>query len=282
MKYMHNYIAGIDLGSQSINVALASHNDDNISYKYLGRVNSGGIEKGQVTDLNLLSNSIKTCINSINETYDVNNIDWSVGINNQNVKWSLVSGTSYIKNGYGLITESDINDTLLTCQENAARDNEKIIYMCPVKYYVDGICQLKQPIGKTAEELKIDAICFSIKSDEFFNIKNALMLSGIKKFKLSISSFELNNLVLNDSTLSKNVLMIDVGAELTNVFQFDNNNLIYMDTIPIGGQSITSDLSICGKIDLNTADEIKMLYSSRYRTLYKQKLIGEKLKEAIT
>lgn len=279
MKNMEEYIAGIDLGSNSINVALASCSGEDINYRYLKTIDATGIEKGQVTDINLLSDSIIKVIDEISSSYDVNKISWNIGINNKKVKWNVTNGISYINNGYGVITQDEINESLLKCQENANNDNEKIINTSVINYTVDGIIQDEIPLGKSANELNIEAICFSISNDEYFNIKNALRLAGINKFNLYVSSYVLNDVVVDDSTKGKNIVMVDVGSDLTNIFQFNDNKLIYMDSIPIGGQSITNDLSICGKISLAEAEEIKINCSSRYKTLFKQNLVGENIAE---
>ncbi|HEX3029011.1 MAG TPA: cell division FtsA domain-containing protein, partial [Clostridia bacterium] len=65
------------------------------------------------------------------------------------------------------------------------------------------------------------------------------------------------------------VLMIDVGAGVTDVSVFRKNNLVFYDSIPVGGDHITNDISIGLKVSFGEAEKIKKQYNLALTSLIK-------------
>lgn len=74
--------------------------------------------------------------------------------------------------------------------------------------------------------------------------------------------------------LKKIYFLVDIGAQCTNYFNFYDGNLISMGFVPLGGRTISNDLSICAELEKDEAEKVKLLYSNIYRKKYKEQLIG--------
>jgi cell division protein FtsA len=55
-------------------------------------------------------------------------------------------------------------------------------------------------------------------------------------------------------------MLLDIGAGNTDIGVFEGNNFIYTNTIPLGGDNITSDISLVLSISLEEADKLKRQY----------------------
>ena len=69
------------------------------------------------------------------------------------------------------------------------------------------------------------------------------------------------NLILDANELTDNVLLIDIGAGNTELGVFEGNDFIYTNTIPLGGDNITNDISIVLGISEEEAERLKKQYS---------------------
>ena len=69
------------------------------------------------------------------------------------------------------------------------------------------------------------------------------------------------NLILDANELTDNVLLIDIGAGNTELGVFEGNDFIYTNTIPLGGDNITNDISIV----LGISEEESAFLPHRYR-----------------
>ena len=65
--------------------------------------------------------------------------------------------------------------------------------------------------------------------------------------------------------------MVESGAALTEVAIFKDGIVKEIFSIPLGGNNITSDLSICAGLSMKEAEEMKCEYSNNYKSLYNEK-----------
>lgn len=271
---MKKYIAGVDLGSESISVSLGEQDENaDISFKLINTYQSRGIKKGRIVDVNEVSESLKKITTDIYNNFN-NEIKWYVGISNNSVNFKEFSSRLEIKNGYNIITEAEISCAVKNAIENFKHENETVICYDIQDYVVDGNIRKDMPIGVSAKNIIVNGIYFFIKRDYYYNIKNSLNLSGIERFEVYLTSYELKNIIMNENNAKKNILLVDIGAQCTNYFNFYDGNLISMGFVPLGGRTISNDLSICAELEKDEAEKVKLLYSNIYRKKYKEQLIG--------
>ena len=105
-----------------------------------------------------------------------------------------------------------------------------------------------------------------------------------KNTKYKIDSIKSNIITGRQIFLSENkydgeYALVDVGAGVVDISVFDDNAVIKnISSIPVGGNNISNDLAICGKFSFLEADNIKKIYSSNYKTLYKDKSVSNEIK----
>ncbi len=68
--------------------------------------------------------------------------------------------------------------------------------------------------------------------------------------------------------------LIDIGAGTSDIAIFNNGVLKYISSVPLGGENITKDLSICGNFTLSEAENIKKIYSSTYESLLQEEEVN--------
>jgi len=68
------------------------------------------------------------------------------------------------------------------------------------------------------------------------------------------------NLILDANELHDNVMLLDIGAGNTDIGVFEGESFIYTNTIPVGGNNITNDISIVLEISEEEADKLKRQY----------------------
>ena len=68
------------------------------------------------------------------------------------------------------------------------------------------------------------------------------------------------NLVLDTNELNDNIMLLDIGAGNTDIGVYEGSSFVYTNTIPVGGDNITNDISIVLDISLEEADKLKKQY----------------------
>ena len=68
------------------------------------------------------------------------------------------------------------------------------------------------------------------------------------------------NLVLDKNEIYDNVMILDVGADNTDIGVFEGNVFKYTNTIALGGNNITHDIAIVLNISEEEAEKLKRQY----------------------
>jgi cell division protein FtsA len=68
------------------------------------------------------------------------------------------------------------------------------------------------------------------------------------------------NLILDEADQKDSVMLVDIGAQNTDVGVFEGSKYLYTTGIPVGGQNITNDLSICLNVTKDEAEKLKRQY----------------------
>ena len=146
---------------------------------------------------------------------------------------------------------------------NSNYDNLKIIHIEPSNFILNNKSFAKKPKG----ELKINSItadlkfiCFNSTSiNEIINIFSEYNLNVLEIFCTSFLKSK-NYIELYEN--KKNVTFLDIGFDRTTISIYNNNIIKYINSIPIGGNNITKDISKIFNIELVEAEKIKRSFNN--------------------
>ena len=118
-----------------------------------------------------------------------------------------------------------------------------------------------------------------IKEAQKFNPSLMVLNCGFDKLKEAIEECNLKlegflvNVVAGEKVLLQGKkgmntkVLVDIGAETTDIVIFSNGVLKQIINKPVGGNNITKDLSICAEMSMDEADNLKKIYSKNYLKL---------------
>ena len=66
--------------------------------------------------------------------------------------------------------------------------------------------------------------------------------------------------MLDSNEMNDNIMLLDIGAGNTDIGVFEGNGFVYTNTIPLGGNSITSDIALVLNIEEEEAEKLKRQY----------------------
>ena len=136
--------------------------------------------------------------------------------------------------------------------------NKKIIHFIIKKYIINGE-EFSNTPNETSEIksiiLEVKFICLPYNS-----YKNIIEI--FKKNNLKILNFSLTSLVksfryLNSFKENKIVAFLDIGLNRTTLILFINQKLEYLNSIPIGGNHVSKDISKIMKLSFDESENLK-------------------------
>lgn len=269
---------GVDIGSSKIATVIGQLNDEAINILGVSEVPSKGVRRGQIVDIEEAASSINVSLDAAERMagYSVDKVFVSlsgVHILSQNSK-----GVVAISTPNGEINESDVQRVLEAAGAVSTPSTTTILHVLPKSFTVDGESGIKDPVGMTGVRLEVDTHIITGNSVSVKNVERVLeQEAGVNVTGVVFSGLASALSTLTDTEKELGVLLVDIGAGVTNICIYVDGALSYSSVIPIGARHITNDLAIGLRISLESAEKIKLHLSHKYQ---KKKPLEEKKDES--
>ncbi len=260
---MDEYIVGIDIGSSKI-CSAAGKLDKQGKLQIVGVTTSlcSGLKKGIVVDIDAASKAIGQCIEQLDRMIDKE-------INN--VYISLSGGISELVSSRGVVAipsedheirKNDIIRVLNAAKIISVPSNKEAIGVLPNEFIIDGYDSIKDPLGMSGLKLEVDAHVILAQSTIVNNLVKSVKNLGLKVNGIVLEPSAVAQVALKRDELKMGVVLLDAGLEKIDISIYKDSNIVHTDMLPLGGSTITNDLSICLKIPYSSAEKLKLKYGS--------------------
>jgi cell division protein FtsA len=252
-------VTSLDLGTSKIVALLAeidSYGDMHIIG--VGEAPSKGIEKGQITRLDLAVASVLKAMKEAQEMAGIKPTSVNLGISSPVLKSQNERDTINISPQPVEIDEGQIERLLERATTRAKEEGYEIISAIPRKFILDDQEGVLNPVGLLGSKLTAEVHLIKVGTSLLKNIEKAVLSSGFAiagRYPSILASAEA---VLSQEEKEEGVLLLDIGAGLTDFILFVEGSPVLTGTVPIGGNSITKDIAHFMKINIEQAERIKI------------------------
>ncbi len=231
-----------------------------LSFRVIGAATtkSRGIRNGEIYEMREAERAIRTIIQRAQKM---------AGCLIENVFLTFSSGTqksALISSSINFIqrevTKADIGHTL--SKLNLAHDDfeREIVHALPVNFSVDGKHGYMDPRGISGAQLSVDVNIVSIQSAIIKNMVSCLNKCDLSLAGIVLAPYGSGQSSLLEDEMQLGVVCIDLGAASSSVSIFFRKNLIFSESIRIGGHHITSDIMQAFQISYSAAERLKVLH----------------------
>ena len=251
---------GIDIGSANWR-AVATTRDVNSRYPIVlscVKVNSEGISKGNVSEIDEVSELINSVVKNFEKEIGIRSNNVLISIGGSHLSSYHSSGYSQVSRGDATVTDLDIEKAIKDA-EKGVKDirNKKIIHTLPLKYRLDGQDVSGKVIGLQGNKLEVKVLFVTYPIQYMETLTSAIDQSKIRVTDVVAGPIAESIPLLSKKQKSAGVALINIGASTTSVLVYENNIPLLVSVIPIGGDDITKDIALGLKITLEEAEEVK-------------------------
>lgn len=253
-------IAALDIGSSKIACIIAR--TDSSGIKVLGSAlhELQGIRSGAVTSLELAEESIRQAVDRAEQLSDHRIQDVILSVQCGQPKNLTARAERAI--GGALVTDAHLREILAAGKRNCREQGYDTVQAMPSGYIVNSARGVRDPRGMFCERLGVTLHAVAVRSGPLQNLRLAVErchLTIARQLHASYAS-ALSTLAPDETSLG--ATLIDLGAGVTSIAVFMEDALVHVDTIPIGGAHVTSDIARMFSTPLGAAERIKSLYGS--------------------
>ncbi|MDR0976211.1 MAG: cell division protein FtsA [Prevotellaceae bacterium] len=255
----NEFIAAIELSSSHIAGIVGRRNADNSLHvlAYAAEPSTAYIHKGVVLNIDETANTLTTLINRLEAQLGGAAIARVyVGIGGLSMR-TVLNSVSREVGGDGIISAALVDNL---CDENLAStmDDMDILDVAPQEYQIDNTPQVRA-VGVAGSHITATFLNIVARTPLKKNLELSFERAKLEIADLVIAPTALAGVVLTDTEMRSGCALIDFGAGTTTVSVYKNNILRYLCVIPLGGSSITHDLSTL-QMEEQEAESLKQHY----------------------
>lgn len=257
-------VAALDIGSSKVCCFIARIEDGDVPRVIgIGQQISRGIKGGSIIDLDLAEASVLNAVHAAEqmsgETIDRVIVNLSGGY-----PASTTVGVEVSLNGHE-VGEADLRRALEHGHQTQVlrqRDDQgrQMIHSIPTGYSIDGSRGIRDPRGMYGEHLGVHMHIITAAAGAVRNVSTCIQRCHLDPSAFVVSPYAAGLSCLVDDERELGVTVIDMGGGTTTIAVFYENNAIFTDIIPVGGNHVTSDIARGLSTPLAHSERMKTLY----------------------
>ena len=236
------------------------------SFRVIGAATtrSRGVKFGEIAVMNETERAIRTAVQAAQKMANVR-VDHVI---------ACFSGAE--PRSYGLAGEWDLQDSVVTEQDVASvlaacdvpdlGPGREVLHAQPVNFALDHRTGLGDPRGQIGNRLACDMHLLSVDGAVVQNLLYCIQRCDLELAGIASSAYVsgISSMVEDEQELG--AACIDMGGGSTGISIFMKKHMIFADSVRLGGDHVTSDISKGLQIPMSMAEKIKTKHGGVYAT----------------
>ena len=254
-------IVGIDIGASKVSLVVGEVNNFNqIEVICNTSKKSNGIQKGKIVDENSLADSISSVVQDAEKEMNMKINSAYITIPGKYVTIVQNSVTKEAKDKYSGISSRDVSSALMQAKDIDVPEGKQIIDIVTNDFTLEDGKVIEDPVGAFSSTFILNAQIILADKDDIRIISNIFKKVDIDIDGMVPITLAEKNLVLDELDQKDYIMLLDIGAENTDIGVFDGDRFVYTNAIPIGGDNITNDIELVLSISHEEAEKLKRQY----------------------
>ncbi|MEZ5674910.1 MAG: cell division protein FtsA [Thalassovita sp.] len=159
-----------------------------------------------------------------------------------------------------LVSEQDISRVLSSCDVPDYGMGREVLHAQPVNFALDHRSGLSDPRGQIGQTLSTDMHMLTVEATAVHNLAHCVKRCDLELAGIASSAYVAGVSALVEDEQELGAACIDMGGGTTSLSIFMKKHMIYADTVRMGGDHVTGDISMGLSVPFNTAERIKTFY----------------------
>ena len=254
-------IAALDIGSSKISCLIGKVEDSGRPTVIgIGHQLSRGVKNGTIVDMDEAEMAILTAVHAA-EKMSAETIEEVVVNLSGGYPASQTVGVEVAIAGHE-VGDADLRRVLEHGRAIDVGPDRQVVHSIPVGYTIDGNRGIRDPRGMYGDRLGVTMHIVTAAAGAARNIATCVNRCHLEVSALVVSPYASGLATLVEDEKDLGVTVIDMGGGTTGIAVFFDGQVVFTDTIAIGGNHVTSDIARGLSTPLVHAERMKTLYGS--------------------
>ncbi len=250
----------VDIGTSKVCCFIARQQDREPQIIGIGHQVSRGVRNGTIVDIDAASQSILAAVHAAEqmagETLTEVVVNMSGGFNASRLIKSEIN-----LNGRE-VTDSDMRRVLDQGHMIKEPAEREVIHSIPVGFSIDASRGIRDPRGMYGQKLGVNMHVVTASAGAVRNLATCIGRCHLEIAGLVVSPYAAGLACLVEDETELGVTVVDMGGGTTTIAVFFDGNLVFTESVPVGGGHVTNDIARGLSTPLVHAERMKTLYGS--------------------
>ena len=256
MNKLRHIYTSIDIGSDTVKVVVCELYRGRYNLLATSCVNSKGIKKGLITDIQEAKACIKEAFTEVEAMLGFKIKKVIAIIPSYFAEFNLIKGEITIHNENHIITGNDVVNVFQSAMKESILPTKEMVTILPIDFTTDKEVT-KEPLGMNSETLKTRAIMVTTPKKNIYSVVGILNNIGIEVVDISLGCIGDIYTFKNQEVDSAVSAIINIGAEKTEVSLYNKGIIVKHAIVNQGSKNVDNDIAYMYKVDLITAKNLK-------------------------
>jgi cell division protein FtsA len=216
---------------------------------------SRGVQFGEITAMQETERAIRTALQAAQKMAEVR-VDHVI---------ACFSGAQ--PRSYGLdakveldgqeVSECEVANVLAACEVPEFGAGREVMHAQPVNFALDNRSGLIDPRGQLGQTLAVDMHMLTVDADTVQNLVRCIKRCDLELAGIASSAYASGISALVEDEQELGAACIDMGGGSTGISIFMKKHMIYADSVRMGGDHVTGDISMGLGVPMANAERIK-------------------------
>ncbi len=165
-----------------------------------------------------------------------------------------------------LVSENDVARVMAGCDVPDYGAGREVLHAQPVNFALDHRSGLIDPRGQIGNSLSVDMHMLTVDAMAVQHLAHCIKRCDLELAGIASSAYVSGIAALVEDEQELGAACIDMGGGATGVSIFIKKHMIYADSVRMGGDHVTSDISLGLQVPTATAERIKTFYGGVHAT----------------
>ncbi len=254
-------ITALDVGSTKVCCFIARVEDhDSLQVIGIGHQVSHGVKAGTIVDMEAAATAIGNAVNSAEQMAGetvrevVANLSAAHAASHKLDIEVAVDGHQ--------VSELDMRRALAYAYQAEKQGETELAHAIPIGYSIDGNKGIEDPRGMYGNMLGVSLHAVTANASAARNLASCIGSSHLQVGSMCVSPYASGLSCLVEDEIQLGCTLIEMGGGTTEIAVFIGGNLVYVDSLPVGGSHVTNDIARGLTTTLAHAERVKTLYGS--------------------
>lgn len=251
-------LVGLDIGTTKVCAVIGQHSPTGqVEITGVGTTPSKGLRRGVVINIEATVRSILNAVESAEMMSGREVSGVYTGIAGGHIEGINSRGVVAVTGKGREIAKEDIDRVVDAARAIVIPMDREVLHVIPQEFIVDDQGGIKNPLGMIGVRLEAEVHIITGAVTSAQNIVRCVNRAGFKVNDIVLEPLASSKAVLSNDERELGVLLVDLGGGTCDILVYLEGAPYHTGVLTIGGDQVTSDLSIMLKTPIEAAERIK-------------------------